>query len=156
MQLTRRWDHWVAGGAICSEMESSTIFVLSSVYRARAGSVNTMVAKVSARLPYCRRVRTGARHPAGLSYTQLRHLPTILHSPHRCDCTPLRRSQDEHLPKDSAGMALFKGDRAIRIAVEALKLLIKQDKQQRATQKEPPEESVEEQDAYPAKRSRAK
>ena len=53
-------------------------------------------------------------------------------------------------------MALFKGDRAIRIAVEALKLLIKQDKQQHAKQKEPPGESAEEKDAYPAKRSRAK
>ena len=83
----------------------------------------------------------------------------ITHSPlnslHRHDGTR-RRSQDEHLPKDGAGMALFKGDRAIRIAVEALKLLIKQDKQQHAKQKEPPGESAEEKDAYPAKRSRAK
>lgn len=44
-ELTRRWDQWVAGGAVCSEMESSTIFCLSSIYRKRAGSVNVMVAK---------------------------------------------------------------------------------------------------------------
>lgn len=79
-ELTERWNQWIAGGAVCSEMESSTIFVLSSVYRKRAGAVNVMCAK------------------------------------------------DEHLPKDSEAMQLFKGDRAIRIAVEGIKLLIQRDK----------------------------
>lgn len=45
LELTRRWEQWVAGGAICSEMESATLFILSSIYRKRAGSVNVMVAK---------------------------------------------------------------------------------------------------------------
>jgi uridine phosphorylase len=38
-RLLQRWQAWVAGGAICSEMEASTIFVLSSIYRKRAGGV---------------------------------------------------------------------------------------------------------------------
>ena len=28
-ELACRWDSWVAGGAVCSEMEASTLFVLS-------------------------------------------------------------------------------------------------------------------------------
>ena len=44
-ELKRRWEQWIAGGAICSEMESATIFVLASIHRKRAGSVNTMCAK---------------------------------------------------------------------------------------------------------------
>ena len=65
--------------------------------------------------------------------------------------------QDEHLPKDGAGMALFKGDRAIRIAVEALKLLIQQDKideKQKGAQNTGADKTGE--DGSPAKRSRAK
>lgn len=42
-QLEERWNAWVAGGAICSEMESSAIFVLSSLYRKRAGGVMLMI-----------------------------------------------------------------------------------------------------------------
>lgn len=38
-RLLQRWKAWVDGGAICSEMEASTIFVLSSIYRKRAGGV---------------------------------------------------------------------------------------------------------------------
>ncbi|MDP3721234.1 MAG: hypothetical protein Q8R09_02130, partial [Anaerolineaceae bacterium] len=34
---------WVAGGALCSEMESSAIFVLSSIYRKRAGGVMLVI-----------------------------------------------------------------------------------------------------------------
>ncbi len=41
-RLHQRWQAWVAGGAICSEMEASTIFVLSSIYRKRAGGVMLM------------------------------------------------------------------------------------------------------------------
>jgi len=80
VELTRKWDHYCAGGAICSEMEASTLFVISSVHRKRAGACNTMMAK------------------------------------------------DAHLPKDSDEMALFKGDRAIRIAIETIKRLIEQDR----------------------------
>ena len=81
-ELTRKWEHYCTGGAICSEMEASTIFVLSSIHRKRAGAANVMMAK------------------------------------------------DAHLPKDSEEMALFKGDRAIAVAVEAIKRLIEQDRKQ--------------------------
>ncbi len=36
-RLEERWQAWVAGGAICSEMEASALFILSSIYRKRAG-----------------------------------------------------------------------------------------------------------------------
>jgi uridine phosphorylase len=36
-ELARRWDAWMAGGAICSEMESATLFVVASTLRVRAG-----------------------------------------------------------------------------------------------------------------------
>lgn len=37
--LRERWDAFVAGGAICSEMEASTIFILSSILRVRASGL---------------------------------------------------------------------------------------------------------------------
>jgi len=42
-QLKKRWNAWVAGGAICSEMESAVIFILSSIHRKRAGGVMMMM-----------------------------------------------------------------------------------------------------------------
>jgi uridine phosphorylase len=41
-RLLDRWKAWVDGGAICSEMEASTIFILSSIHRVRAGGVMLM------------------------------------------------------------------------------------------------------------------
>ena len=41
-RLHERWKAWVDGGAICSEMEAASIFVLSSIYRTRAGGVMLM------------------------------------------------------------------------------------------------------------------
>lgn len=79
-RLQERWDAWVAGGAICSEMESAVIFILAGIYRKRAGGVMMMVAT------------------------------------------------DEGLPQDEEGKKLFHGDRAIRTAIEALKLLIEKDR----------------------------
>ena len=38
-RLLSRWKAWVAGGAICSEMEAAAIFVLSSIYRKRSGGI---------------------------------------------------------------------------------------------------------------------
>ncbi|HZQ05670.1 MAG TPA: uridine phosphorylase [Anaerolineae bacterium] len=38
-QLQERWKAWMAGGAICSEMEASTLFIVSSVLRKRAGGI---------------------------------------------------------------------------------------------------------------------
>jgi uridine phosphorylase len=36
-ELARRWDAWMAGGAICSEMEAATLFIVASTLRVRAG-----------------------------------------------------------------------------------------------------------------------
>ena len=41
--LEERWKAWVAGGAICSEMEASAIFILASVYRKRAGGAMLII-----------------------------------------------------------------------------------------------------------------
>ena len=38
-KLKERWNAWVAGGALCSEMEAATLFVVSSVLKARAGAI---------------------------------------------------------------------------------------------------------------------
>ena len=38
-ELNSRWNAWVAGGALCSEMEAATLFVVSSFLRARAGAI---------------------------------------------------------------------------------------------------------------------
>lgn len=40
--LAERWKAWVDGGAICSEMEAASIFILSSIYGKRAGGVMLM------------------------------------------------------------------------------------------------------------------
>ncbi len=49
-ELKARWNAWVAGGAICSEMEAAAILVLSSVYRKRAGGVMTVIGSDTATL----------------------------------------------------------------------------------------------------------
>jgi uridine phosphorylase len=41
--LEERWQAWVAGGAVCSEMESAVIFILSSLYRKRAGGAMLII-----------------------------------------------------------------------------------------------------------------
>jgi uridine phosphorylase len=41
-RLHARWDAWVAGGAICSEMEAAAIFTVAAIQRARAGGVMLM------------------------------------------------------------------------------------------------------------------
>jgi len=38
-QLTNRWDAWIQGGVLCSEMEASTLFVVSGVLGKRAGGI---------------------------------------------------------------------------------------------------------------------
>ncbi len=43
-QLRQRWKAWKMGGAVCSEMEAATIFVLSSIYRKRAGGIMLIMA----------------------------------------------------------------------------------------------------------------
>ncbi|MEN8097961.1 MAG: uridine phosphorylase, partial [Chloroflexota bacterium] len=78
--LEMRWNAWVRGGAICSEMEAAIILILSSIHRKRAGGVMMMV------------------------------------------------RAEEGLPEDKEGKELFHGDRAIQTAIEAMKILIEQDR----------------------------
>jgi len=44
-ELESRWKAWVEGGAICSEMEASAIFIIASIHRKRAGGVMMMVSE---------------------------------------------------------------------------------------------------------------
>jgi uridine phosphorylase len=41
--LLSRWKAWSDGGAICSEMEASTIFIICSIYKKKAGGVMLMM-----------------------------------------------------------------------------------------------------------------
>lgn len=41
-QLEDRWNTWIAGGAICSEMEAAALFIISSIHRVRAGGIMHM------------------------------------------------------------------------------------------------------------------
>ncbi len=41
-QLHARWDAWVAGGAICSEMECAALFVVAAIHDVRAGGLMIM------------------------------------------------------------------------------------------------------------------
>lgn len=38
-ELKRRWAAWTAGGAICSEMEAATLFIVAAVLGVRAGGL---------------------------------------------------------------------------------------------------------------------
>lgn len=83
-RLEERWKAWVAGGAICSEMKSSVIFILASLYRKRAGGAMLMI--------------------------------------NDSDLGELQTGDAEKK------MVEFDADRVIRVAVEALKLLIERDR----------------------------
>jgi uridine phosphorylase len=41
-RLVERWEAWVRGGAICSEMEAAALFVVASVLGVRAGAIVTI------------------------------------------------------------------------------------------------------------------
>ena len=41
-RLLERWKAWKMGGTICSEMEASTIFIISAIHRKRAGGAMLM------------------------------------------------------------------------------------------------------------------
>lgn len=85
-RLKSRWKAWVAGGAICSEMEASSIFILSSIHRTRAGGVMLMAGHVD--------------------------------------------NYPETEEEIAALMALFDVDRAIKVAIEGLKILIQKDQKE--------------------------
>lgn len=38
-RLTDRWSAWVAGGAICSEMEAAALYIVAATLRVRAGGI---------------------------------------------------------------------------------------------------------------------
>jgi len=50
-ELGRRWDAWVAGGAICSEMEAAALFIVASTLRVRAGGVMLIFQNLDHRSP---------------------------------------------------------------------------------------------------------
>jgi uridine phosphorylase len=50
-ELARRWDAWMAGGAICSEMEAATLFIVASTLRVRAGGVMLIFQNLDHRPP---------------------------------------------------------------------------------------------------------
>ncbi len=83
-QLAARWQAWKAGGAICSEMESSALFILAGMHRKRAGGIMLLIGD-----------------------------PT----------------EEVATPEEAARLeALLDINRAIKVAVEALRLLIEQDR----------------------------
>jgi uridine phosphorylase len=43
-RLLERWKAWKMGGAICSEMEAASIFILGSIYRKRTGGIMLVAA----------------------------------------------------------------------------------------------------------------
>jgi len=85
--LEARWKAFIAGGAICSEMESAALFILASIYRKRAGGAMLII-----------------------------------------NADDLAEQADSAVAKH---MAEFDPDRVIRVAVEALKILITNDRQKR-------------------------
>ena len=42
-RLLERWSAWIAGGAVCSEMEAAAIFVVGAIHRVRTGAVMVTV-----------------------------------------------------------------------------------------------------------------
>jgi uridine phosphorylase len=45
-RLLERWKAWKMGGAICSEMEASAIFIISAIHRKRAGGIMLMAGDI--------------------------------------------------------------------------------------------------------------
>lgn len=81
-RLISRWKAWLAGGAVCSEMEAAAIFIIASIHRKRAGGVMLMGS--------------------------------------------MDESVEETIEEKEA---FFDIDRAIRVGIEGMKLLIEKDKQ---------------------------
>ncbi len=50
-RLIERWKAWRMGGAICSEMEASTLFILGSYLRKRAGGIMLVAANQESEEP---------------------------------------------------------------------------------------------------------
>lgn len=70
--LHQRWDAWVGGGAICSEMEASVLFVLAGIHRKRAGGVMMVIGSDMATI-------TGKKHdPDGMIKTAVEALRILI------------------------------------------------------------------------------
>lgn len=41
--LAERWNTWIAGGALCSEMEAAALFIVSAIHRKRAGGAMLVI-----------------------------------------------------------------------------------------------------------------
>jgi uridine phosphorylase len=54
-RLLDRWKAWTMGGAICSEMESAVLYILSSIYRKRAGGIMLIMGNQEADDPSVRK-----------------------------------------------------------------------------------------------------
>ncbi len=50
-ELAGRWHAWTAGGAICSEMEAATLYIVASTLRVRAGGVMLMIQNLAGEEP---------------------------------------------------------------------------------------------------------
>ena len=76
------------------------------------------------------RAASGGHDPDGLSLTWdvARHRHACVVCVGHDGMLQVMVAKDEHLPNDPASKALFHGDNAIRIAVDAIKLLIRQDR----------------------------
>jgi uridine phosphorylase len=86
--LLARWKAWKVGGAICSEMESSALFIIAGMHRKRAGGVMLIIGD-----------------------------PT----------------EKVETPEEAARLAdLLDINRSIQVGVEAMKLLIEQDRHAKA------------------------
>ena len=41
--LADRWNAWIAGGSVCSEMEAAALFIISAIHRKRAGGAMLVI-----------------------------------------------------------------------------------------------------------------
>ena len=60
-QLKANWEAWIAGGALCSEMEAATLFIVASCLRARAGAILQAGSTHHSVEPLCRAAVDGIR-----------------------------------------------------------------------------------------------
>ena len=42
-ELLNKWDAWIKGGALCSEMETAALYTVSSTLRLKAGAILLVV-----------------------------------------------------------------------------------------------------------------
>jgi len=51
-RLLQRWKAWKMGGAICSEMEAATLFILGNIYCKRTGGIMLVGANQESKDPH--------------------------------------------------------------------------------------------------------